>query len=231
MARVTFPFNVRHISHSAKLVGLSDAPQSALSGAMSVQPRLGGHWQATASFWATNEATALALQAFVAQMEGMLGTTLFPMYQRYAPLDAQGRRATGYGIGALGNGDIWEGTGSQTWEHYGFESEPSVTATLAASAALRATELRVTNSNTLGLRPGQMFGLGERTYWAKSVWQSGAQDVVSITPPLRAAAAAGDMLVLDRPTCLMRFASEDESALAFTIEPNVQVTMNMVEAI
>jgi hypothetical protein len=229
---VMFPHNVRHNAHSLRQVGQSSDGVQGIDGVFTAQPRLGGHWRATASFWATNEATSLALQAFVAGMEGMLGTTDFPVFQRYAARDVQGHVVGAFPVGSIGNGHIWEGRGSEAAQHFGLANAPVVFATVADAAASRATRLRVLRSATAGVRPGQFFSIGARLYQVQLLWQDAAGvDVVQITPPLREAVPAGAMMVLDAPVCRMRFATADEGVQAFTLDGAQQVTFQMIEAI
>lgn len=225
----TFPFNLRFVTSGFQIVGASSTPQQSVGGAFSVQPRLGAHWVGSATFYTTNEATTLALQAFVAGMEGMLGTTSVPVFQRYAPRDLIGRRADPAGA-ALGDGLLYEGAGSDALEHWGFGGQAAISGILAADADLRASEIVIARTNYSNFRPGHDFTIAGRMYRAINIWPDGANDRVRITPPLRAAAAAGDAVVMDKPVCLMRFASENEGQLAYQPSPAGNVTMNFVEA-
>lgn len=228
---VTFPFNLRFQTSGFHVVGASSEPQQSIGGAYSVQPRLGAHWVGSVTFLTTNEETRLALQAFVAGMEGMLGTTSVPVFQRHAPRDGQGRAAPRCAVAPLGNSAMFEGGGSQSAEFWGFENLPAVYGNLAAGAALRAVEIAVTPTNYTGLRPGHDLTIGDRLHRVVQLRREGEADVLRITPPLRAAAAAGETVVLDAPHCLMRFASEAEGQQVYSPSPVSGITMNFVEAI
>lgn len=226
----TFPHNLRFQTSGFRVVGASSEPQQSVGGAFSVQPRLGAHWVGSVTFMVTNESSTLALQAFVAGMEGMLGTTSVPVYQRYGPRDAQLRTADQSGA-VLGDAYPFEGFGSQAAEPWGFGGVPAISGTLATNAPMRAAEIVISPTNYKDLRPGHDFTIAGRMYRAINIWPDGANDRVRITPPLRDAALAGDVVVMDKPVCQMRFASENEGQLVYELQPGGQVTMNFVEAI
>lgn len=228
---VTFPFNVKFQTSGFHVVGASSAPQQGVGGAFSVQPRLGAHWIGAVTFMCTNEETTLAVEAFVASMEGMLGTTAVPVYQRYTPRDGQGRIAPQGYVAPLGDALQYEGAGSETAEFWGFEAEPAIYGTLSEAALLRAVQVKLTNTNAQGLRPGHNFGIGNNLHRAQQVWQDGGVDVVRFSPPLRADADAGAIVTMDAPKCLMRFSSEDEGQQVYSPTPVQSITMNFVEAI
>jgi hypothetical protein len=226
----TFPFNLRFQTTGFHVVGASSEPRQSVGGAFSVQPRLGAHWVGSVTFLTTNEETTLALQAFVAGMEGMLGTTAVPILQRYSPRDGQGRMAD-HETAALGDGFQFEGYGSESSEGWGFEGVPAISGELAEAAALRAAEIIVARSNYSGFRPGHDFSIGNRLHRAVQIWPEGENDRVRITPPLRTAYSAGEPVIMDAPRCVMRFASENEGQLVNQPNPVGEITMNFVEAI
>lgn len=228
---VTFPLNVNFTTSSFQVVGASSAPKQSVSGAFSVQPRLGAHWRGSVTFLTTNQESVLAVQAFVAAMEGALGTTSVPVFQRYLPRDGQGRVAPRRAVAPLGDTSLYEGGGSQTSEFWGFENMAAVSGLLAGAADLRATELVIARTNYTDLRPGHDFGIGGRLHRAVQVIPDGVNDRVRITPPLRAAAALGEEVNLSAPTCLMRFSSEEEGQLAYEPGPVSRITMNFIESI
>lgn len=221
--RATFPHQLLRQQVIPRRVGTSHEPQQSISGAETITPTFGGRWEATCSFVIHGEAAQLAWQAFLAQMEGRVGTTLVPMRTRYRPRDRDGHHV--YGCGPAGLAD------AQTWEHFGFDSAPVATMTLAASAALRATVIKVTAANTTGLRPGQFFSIGERLYQVQHHWQDADDSAnLMIWPPLRAAAPAGSVLILDRPICLMRMTGESEGEFDHLLDRLPRVTVNFTEA-
>lgn len=221
--RATFPFHLLSQTFTPRFVGASLEPQRSISGAETVVPSMGGRWEVDCSFVIRGEAAQLEWQAFLAQMEGRIGTTLVPIRTRFRPKDRDGHAAPSCRTAGLAD--------AQTWEHFGFENAPVATMSLAEPAPLRATTIRVTGGNTTGIRPGQYFSLGERLYRVQHHWQT--QDGVSnlmIQPPLRQAFSTG-ALILDRPVCLMRFASEDEGQFDQLLDRMPRVTCRFIEAV
>ena len=222
--RATFPFRLLNQDLTPRFVGASLEPQRSISGAETVIPSLGGRWEVTASFVVRGEAAQLQWQAFLAQMEGRIGTTLVPIRTRFRPKDRNGKPAPACQTAGLGD--------AQTWEHFGFTNEPVATTKLATAAPLRATTLKVAGGNTTGLRPGQFFSIGERLYRVQHHWQDeGGTSNLMIQPPLRAAAASGAALILDAPVCLMRMVSEDEGQFDHLLNRMPRVTCSFVEVV
>jgi hypothetical protein len=229
----TFPFGLRVQASVFQVVGASSVPNQSVGGAFSVQPRLGAHWVSSVTVKVTNEENTLALQAFVAGMEGMLGTTLVPVHYAYGPRDLVSRLADPR-MSALGDNEPREGMGSESAEFWGFDGESAISGELAEAAALRAAEITVARTNYSEFRPGHDFSIGGRLYRAVNIWPDGINDRVRITPPLRSAAGAGELVVFDTPKCLMRFASENEGQQVYTaaaMRSVRSITMNFVEAI
>ena len=222
--RATFPFHLLWQDVTPRFVGASLEPQRAISGARTVIPAMSGHWEADCSFVIHGEAAQLAWQAFLAQMEGMIGTTLVPIRTRFRPRDRDGRGTPACTVAGLAD--------AQTWEHFGFVNDPVVTMTLAEATPLRATRIKVQGGNTTGLRPGQYFSIGERLYRVQHHWQDadGASNLM-IQPPLRSAAPAGAALILDAPVCLMQMVSEDEGSLDQLLARMPRVPCRFVEAV
>lgn len=222
--RATFPFRLLNQDLTPRFVGASLEPQRAISGAETVIPTMSARWEVTASFVIRGEAAQLQWQAFLAQMEGRIGTTMVPIRTRFRPKDRNGKPAPACQTAGLGD--------AQTWEHFGFRNEPIATTTLAVSAPLRATTLKVTGGNTTGLRPGQFFSIGERLYRVQHHWQDadGTSNVM-VQPPLRAAAPAGSALILDAPVCPMRMVSEDEGQFDQLLDRMPRVNCTFVEAV
>lgn len=222
--RATFPFHLLWQDVVPRFVGASLEPQRAISGAQTVIPAMGGRWEADCSFVIRGEAAQLQWQAFLAQMEGRIGTTLVPIRTRFRPRDRNGRGTPACTTAGFAD--------AQTWEHFGFRNDPVATTTLAASAPLRATTINVTGGNTTGLRPGQFFTLGERLYRVQHHWQdaTGTSNLM-IQPPLRASAPAGAALILDAPVCLMQMVSEEEGSFDHLLARMPRVTCRFVEAV
>ena len=221
--RATFPFHLMSQAFTPRFVGASLEPQRSINGAETVVPTMGGRWEVECSFVIHGEAAQLEWQAFLAQMEGRVGTTLVPIRTRFRPNDRDGHGVPFCQIAGL--------AGAQTWEHFGFANAPVATMTLVDPAPLRATTIRVAAANTTGIRPGQFFSLGERLYRVQHHWQTddGVTNLM-IQPPLRQA-FNNAVLILDRPVCRMRFASETEGQFDQLLDRLPSVTCTFVEAV
>lgn len=91
----------------------------------------------------------------------------------------------------------------------------AIVASLAASAALRATTLQIEFTLAAALLGGEPFsidhaGVGKRLYGIAGVWGTvGGVTTVTIRPPLREAVASGTPLDFDDPGCVMSLVNED----------------------
>lgn len=195
-----------------------------ITGAETVPATMRGRWRATANFAMEGEAATLQWQAFLAQMQGRLGTTLVPVFSKFRPKDRNGRE--------LSFCDVADLSGSQTWEHFGFENTQLNRITLAAAAPLRATQLSLNLFDTTGLRPGQFFSIGPSLHRVQAHWEptSGAHRVL-IEPPLRAAAGAGVRLEVEKPVCRMRMVSETEGLFDQAVDNMPQMSVMFREAV
>lgn len=90
---------------------------------------------------------------------------------------------------------------------------PHVAATVAASAALRATSLQIAVSKGGKIKGGEKLSIGQRGY---RIIRSTAPGTFSIEPPLREAVTAGDAVNFDWPAirCRMQPGSDFEGAIA-----------------
>lgn len=200
-----------------------EAPQS-ITGVETIVPTMRGRWMATANFALDGEAATLQWQAFLAQMQGRIGTTLVPCGYKFRPRDRNGR--------GLSFADVANLSDAQTWEHFGFENTSLNRITLASAAPLRATQLNINLFDTTGLRPGHFFSIGERLHRVQSHWEPTAgTHRVLIEPPLRAAAGAGTRLEIERPVCRMRMAGETEGVFDQSLSVTPIASVNFVEAI
>ena len=220
--RATWPYTARWTAATPRIIGEARPPQQSISGAETVTPAMGARWEVTGSFVIHGEAQELAWQAFIAQMEGGLGTTLVPIWSRFRPLTAAGRRVD------------WDNTaglyGAQTFEHFGFENPQIVGARLATPAALRATQIDIEVMDSTGIRPGQYFSIGERLHQVQQYWKASGIHTLIIRPALRAAAPAGTPLEVFRPVCLMRLA-EPAGDIEYTPDLASRVTCRFIESI
>lgn len=232
--RATWPFSARWTSAAPRLIGQTlRPPQQSINGTQTILPSLSAHWQVEGSFVVHGEAQELAWQAFIAQMEGGVGTTLVPIWSRYRPRDNRGRQTSWERTSGLSDDSgstLYGHDSAQTWEHFGLDNAPVTIMSLAQPAALRATTIKVTSINSNGIRPGQYFSLGERLYRVQNHWQDadGTSNLM-IQPPLRQAFTAA-ALILDRPVCVMRL-TEESGELEYTPDGVAHVDVTFVEAV
>lgn len=219
---VTFPHQLIAQGARFALIGQTRIAQESISGASTVIASLAARWSASVTFVIRDEAGHLAFRAFMAGLEGMLGTTDVPAFARYRPLDQNGRALTRCTVASLAE--------AQTMEHFGFENAEIEGAQLAADAALRATDLQVTESATTGIRPGHRFSIGDRLHEVQLAWTDGARRL-RVQPPLRAAAASGAPLNLFAPICRMRRADDADPGYDDRMTRQQSITLSFVEAL
>ena len=220
---VLFPHQLLRQAAQFGISGQSMPSTSSISGATTVRPSLGAKWEAIAAFVMRTEEQHLAFRAFLAGMEGALGTTDVPAFSRFRPHDRDG-----HGVVAC---DIAKLSDAQTFEHFGFQNAPLESAILTESASLRATRIKVTYPNSTGLRPGHRFSINGRLHEVQLSWTEGGSNILQIQPPLRNAAGAGAVIEMHAPRCLMRFSSPDRPAYDDAMPRMQSVTLNFIEAI
>lgn len=191
-----------------------------------------GRWQAKVVVSLRGESSNLALRAFLAQMGGRAGTVLVPKWDMFRPADLNGRtlsqvHGVGYDDARPQDGSGWN------FDLSGFGQDSSSVANLAAPALSGTTQIAIETDASEGPRPGHYFGIGFRLYLISHVWREveGAPLKVRFWPRLRSAADAGETVILDRPVCLMRFASDDVGGDMFNRRGSGQITFDLVEAI
>lgn len=217
--QATFPHLALFQEVRFHLAGQSLEPEESINGTETIVPTMRGRWIGVADFAMKGEAATLQWQAFLAQMQGRIGTTLVPSRSRHRPKDRNGNELSFVKTATL--------AGAQTFEHFGLENTPINRVVLASAALLRATELDLTLNDTTGLRPGQFFSIGDRLHRVQHHWRpDGAPHRVMIEPPLRAAAAAGTRLEIERPVCRMRMRAEDDGVIdqSMAYVPKAQIT-------
>lgn len=220
------PTNVLwHLENQSRGGGLS------LEGSEQIVASGSGRWRARVEVSAIRaseshrEDAVLALRTLIAEMEGRVGEVLLPSFDAYVPRDSLGRKFSACAVAPLGGGIYF-------FEHWGFEQTEIIHATLEGAAALRATTIVADILEGQGLRPGQYFGIGERLYRAKSVTPTtGSLVSIRFGPPLREAVADGERVILDRPVCRTRFASDDTGELEIQMGRYGTCTLDFVEAL
>lgn len=219
---VTFPHQLIAQGARFALTGQTRATQEAISGDTTVIASLSARWSATATFMIRDEAGHLAFRAFLAGLEGMLGTTDVPAFARYRPLDQDGDGVTRCTVGTLSD--------AQTMEHWGFENALVSGASLAAAAALRAVDLQISETDTTGIRPGHRFSIGDRLHEVQLAWTDGTRRL-RVQPPLRDAVASGAALNLFAPVCRMRRADDADPGYDDRLTRQQSITLSFIEAL
>lgn len=222
--QATFPHLALWQTVTPYMVGQSLETTESISGAETIVPTMRGRWMATVSFALKNEASTLQWQAFLAQMQGRIGTTLVPIRSRFRPRDRDGHSTAFCDTGGI--------SAAQTWEHFGFVNTQITRAETTSAAALRATQINVEYPNSTGLRPGQFFSIGERLHRVQAVWQPTPTTTrIMFEPPLRSAVASGTAVEIERPVCKMRMTSETEGLFDHSLDVFPVVQAQFVEAI
>lgn len=199
------------------LVGQSLEPEQSLTGVDTIVSTPRARWVASASFVLDGEAAKLQWEAFLAQMEGRLGTTLVPARSRLRPRDRFGRSLSGAPAGVPDRNGVIPPAFA-----------PRVT--VAGTALLRQTWLDVVYHDTTGILPGHSFSIGDRLHKAQAVQEVGGLHRITFSPPLRAAVADGAAVEIDRPVCRMRFTTETEGLFDQSLAVLPVVNVNFTEA-
>jgi hypothetical protein len=196
-----------------------------MTGAEQIVASPAGRWKASISVLIRDDEVTLQYRATMANLMGRVGTILVGPYDGIRPDDASFRQmsqdeATGHADGAY------------LFDHAGFGQTSMTRATVAAGVAQGSTELLVSLIDGAGPRPGHYFGIGQRLYIVRSVWPTGAASItMRFWPRLRAAASPGDVIILDRPLCMMRLAADDTGILEIDPNPYRPVSLSFVEAL
>lgn len=191
-----------------------------------------GRWRARIGAPVVTENAVLSWRAFVASMNGRVGTVLMPRFEHYGPKDMNGKRLDYQEAAFWQNGQFDDDGLAFDLSGWG-QDYSEANGTLAANAALGATQISVTwPEGVQGIRPGQYFGIGQRLYIAKQVWEveEGDPSQVTFWPPLRAAASTGTVVIIDKPVCLMRFAQDATGELELDFGRWSQGGLELVEA-
>ena len=186
-----------------------------------------GRWRAALTMPVITGESVLAWRAFVSMMEGRAGTALVPKWDNYGVRNVNGREFNDTPIAEYGDDSL-------NFDLTGFgQSDDMVHAQLAVPAALGATRLSVIINDGAGPRPGQYIGIGDRLHMVQLAWElvEGGPLQVQVWPRLRASAVMGERVILDRPVCLMRFASDQTGELELDMGRWGTPGLELVEAI
>lgn len=111
-----------------------------------------------------------------------------------------------------------------------------IEAYLAADAALRATSLTIEIVAGSDLQGGELFSIDHpelrwRLYQVRTLLDNGdGTFAVTIRPPLRRVAFAGDPVEFDRPKCVMKLARADGMAAEFESVEIAAPSVDFIEA-
>lgn len=144
--------------------GMALDPQQGITGAETIVPTARARWMATGELVIHGEERVLQWQAFLAQMQGNLGTTDVPCFSWFRPRDRNGRMPSFDRTSGIAN--------AQTFEHFGFDGPAVQRLTNVFDAPLRSTEISVSRQDSTGIRPGQYFSLGRRLHQVQMSWEA-----------------------------------------------------------
>ncbi len=200
---------------------------ASISGSEQIVASGSGRWRASASFSLNNEIRVLAWRAFRASLDGMAGTFEVSPFDFYRPAEINGRKVSGVDHASFAPESVFHdgsafGQLSQTY------------ATVAANASAGVTRITVsTAAPWMTPRPGQYFGINGRLYIVTRSYRALQTDpwTLDFRPRLRASATAGDKVITDRPTTLMRLASDGSGSLDLAFGRIGSANLEFVEAL
>lgn len=213
------------------LMGQSAAAGFGLSGAESIASSNSAHWRASVTFHIPHREEAhLAWEAFLAQMQGAIGTVDVPAKLKWRPRDARGRPISAQPAILSGlSGDL-DTLG--LLDHGQFAAPEAVHVRLQSDASLRDGVIHVEYPDALGLRPGQLFSIGGNLHQVRHVIGEGAGvEQVHIRPLLRRDWAAGSALEIARPVCRMRLAADEQGAVDLNFARMQNIDVQFIEAV
>lgn len=217
---ITFPFPVKVQSAIPQLQGLRLNPFTNVDGETFAQPTLNGFWRLNMQVGAHNMQSHLALDAFLTAMEAPGAECVVPVFVKYRPLGNNGRMLARGGPAAP-----W------TADHVGFTSEPFNGFTLRAAAEYRDSFIDVNMPALSRLWPGHYISLGDRLHKVVNVTplaENARHARVSVMPNLRAAHAAGTVVIVDQ--LRLRCTMESGDPIGAIISPFQQSALSLLEA-
>lgn len=213
-----------------RILGASRSGGPSITGSEQVIVSDAGRWAWSMTIPLVREEWIVSFRGFMASLDGRAGEFEVGPFDAYAPRDLNGRRLSPIGTAPLASND----GGLLFHDTSAFGQGEETYATLAASASIRATRITVNAAAPwMTPRPGQYFGIGARLYMVTRAYRATTADpwTLDFRPPLRAAAAAGERVITDRPVCTMRLASDDTGALDLEFSRWGRATLEMVEAV
>lgn len=224
---VSWPASLNPTDVMWQLESTSRSGGASLTGSEQIVASDAGRWKASVALnlrGKFREEKVLAFRALMSQLSGRAGLVEMPVFDGYRPYTSAGR---------MMNDDASVGaTDAFLEDHAGFGQDSTVYATLAASAALGATQTSFTLAGAAPPRPGNYFTISSSLYLISQAWRdtSAGATFVTFSPRLRAAASSGATVILDKPRCTMRLAADNTGELMLTARRYGQVTVDLVEA-
>lgn len=247
----SWPYQLMPWKLAWKKSGASRTGGRSITGTQQVVRSDAGFWEASWEGPVYYENRTLAYRALYAALDGMAGEVDVPCVTPWRPYDINGR---------MHNPNAAAGFSENLglFDHSGFGQTEVATIWTDQAAALRATRLTLRH-DAEGLRPGHFFGIGYRLYLVSRAWalasgtdggemdygaddmyfngdqmfygEAGSSQVVEFWPPLREAVAINTPLVLGRPVCRMRMASDDTGVFEHTPGGVVAPSLEFVESV
>jgi uncharacterized protein YaiE (UPF0345 family) len=208
------------------LTGSSASGGRSVSGSEQVIATSAGFWRAKFEIDVKDETKILAWRAFVAQLDGRAGVADVPVFDKFTPFDAHGRRLPFVASARLDS--------SGMFDNGQLAQQRSTAAALTVSALAGATEILVTALQSWQVpRPGAYFGVNDRLYRVKSAHRAADSDPwrLRFQPPLRQSATAGTALVVEYPTCPMRLSEDGGGEAVFRPGFFGELSVEFVEAV
>lgn len=201
------------------LVSRSLTGPASISGLSQAVASDAGLWKATfAEVRVRGRDPVLAFRAIGALLEGRQSAILVPLCRGYQPTaDASLFDAVPHDDESLfsdGSGYVGGGT----------------LVTLAADAAVRATQVGIVQHYGEQIQPGQHFSIGDRLYRVRSVTTTGeGAATITFRPTLRGAASAGTELNFDDPICRMKLLDDAQMDLDLQMRRVGRPTVSFIE--
>lgn len=209
MASIAWPALLKPLSFGFWLENSDQSGGVSMLGNEQFVASPGQRWRASMAVNIRSNEQILALRSLLAQLDGRFNDVLLPGFdgKRLSwPVDSE----TGVSLKPRNTRDrTLDGT---AYEDPEIPSESQITATLNASAALRATTIAINVAQGGTPLAGQRVGIASRLYELATIVSTvGTVTTATIRPPLRAAASSGASVLFTRPVCLMKLLNGSEA--------------------